>query len=991
MKIKKALSLLLLLIYPSLNAQAYWVWSPEAGKFVNADGEAADTAEQQYDFAMKLFKEKNLEQAEERFREVVDKYPNARVAPEALYRLGAIYEEQGDYLKAFKQYKRLVESYPQSDRFSEVIEREYRIGNLFLSGKKAKIAGLEILPSLPRAVEVFQHITKFAPYSDYGDKAQFQLGLAYKKWNHFADAVTAFQAVVDQYPQSDLVSQARYQLAETSFKRSASEFRDQRVLDDAAKQVDRFMTRYPDAETAEQAAKIRQVIDEKNAEKNYRVGLYYEKENYLESAVIYYSDVAERYPQTKWGQKSEEKLKALKDPAKYINEQESRISEEEKNLEAQYQSLQGKDDIEADIVRRKLERIKKHQKSLEKDKTETLERRKQDLARRERELKDKFKNLEVKEKLLEKNQSEDLKRAIERWNASLEAEQEALDQEKQQLLGWRQELGVGDRRFDVGFIPFLGEAPSELEKVRQIEAKKFFKLSEEKKSLLEEKEVLYKQYGEVSTLLGSAGSSVAAPGDDVPQKLKTTYAEMERLEGEIRKKSDVYEKHYGKLSLSNLTGAVRDSFGKSLDIINPFDGKEASVQSQAERQMHLKESIATQQSLVQTLTEAFDAQIALQEQKRLLSTLSGGEKADPMALRKSIKKVEKDIRASYQEIDDRHKHKKQLLKRLDSLLKERETEDSALVRTGRTAAAPATGTFKFFKAFLVGLPHKEVELTETAASLQDAPENAEIKKLEEEIKFESLLIDAKSREILNRQKELEILKARASLEGGYKFRSSFIEVPYLFIGEAIDSAKRVVPKKNREEILISRLDAETKKLEDLKKQLAEAEKAASQTPSAPPKIEKPSPAKDVEAGAPSKDGLKKEIDVLSQKLEMQQALYRQEKALFEGESKAADKKIKPVKKQSEKLQKELKEIQEEIADLIKKESRLEVDETAILEKRIQKIDQTIKKVRSKSLSQDLLTEKERMEARLSQLESRRDFLSKELQRFEMAEPAKGGS
>ena len=331
MKNRKVLFLLLFLFVRAFSAHAAWVWSPESGKFVNPEGSVQGTAEEDFDYAMKFYREKNLKEAAEKFHQILKKYPSARIAPEAYYRLGTIYEETGDTLKGFKTYKTLIETYPQSDRFSEVIEREFSIGNLFFAGKKAKLAGLEILPSLPRAVEVFEHIVKSAPYSTYGDQAQFQLGLSYKKWNHYAEAVTAFQTLIDQYSKSSLLDKARFQLAETSFLRSSAEFRDQRVLDDASKEVDKFMNRYPGAEheSSEKAAKLRQAIDEKNSEKNYRIGLYYEKEKYLESAFIYYSDAAKKYPDTKWGQKAAERLKALKNPADYLGTQEKQAAEEE--------------------------------------------------------------------------------------------------------------------------------------------------------------------------------------------------------------------------------------------------------------------------------------------------------------------------------------------------------------------------------------------------------------------------------------------------------------------------------------------------------------------------------------------------------------------------------------------------------------------------------------------------------------------------------------
>src|SRR3989338_7101235 len=75
-------------------AHAYWVWSPESGKFVNPEGAVQDTAEEQYDYAMRLYKEKDLAEAAEQLKGLLKKYPGARIAAEAQYRLGTIYEEQ---------------------------------------------------------------------------------------------------------------------------------------------------------------------------------------------------------------------------------------------------------------------------------------------------------------------------------------------------------------------------------------------------------------------------------------------------------------------------------------------------------------------------------------------------------------------------------------------------------------------------------------------------------------------------------------------------------------------------------------------------------------------------------------------------------------------------------------------------------------------------------------------------------------------------------
>ncbi len=1044
MKTKKVLTFFFLfnfLLIFSISGWAYWVWSPESGKFVNPEGAVQDTAEEQYDYAMQLYKEKDLDEAADQFKHLLKKYPGSRIAPEAQYRLGVIQEEKGDYLKAFGAYKTLVESYPQSERVNEVIEREFRIGNLFLSGKKAKLMGMEILPSLSKAVEIFQHIVKQAPYGEWGDKAQFRLGLAHKKGGQYSEAIEAFQAFIDQYPKSELLPEARFQMAEISYLRSAAQVRDQRALEDASKYVDSFLTRYPDTDASEQAAKLRQQIDEKNAEKNYRIGLYYEKENYLSSALIYYSDVAERYPDTAYGKKAAEKLKSLKEPTTFITDQEKEVRESIQVLEAKLKGISDQDAAEKGKLKREIERLTKREKSLEKNKGESLNRREKDIKRREGELKGKYKNLKNKKKLLKTNTSDDFKRAIERWEASLDEEKNQLEEEKSQLHDWRKTLGIEPRKFSLDILPFVGEAPSELDEVRATGARKLYKLSEEKRILLDEKEVLYKQVGELNAILENfeikrmgldeierALEKVdpKGGGDLLRQKeeLASLRERIDALNRDLNAQKALYEKQFGaadwltwiKTSQQVVTassGTVAKSLQKSWQMVNPFDGRSSGLESKSLEEllslrMHLKEKIVATQTMADTLSRAFDEELALQERKRLMAQLDRpGSETDVRELRKSVKQLEKSIRGGYEEIQDRHAQKRDLLKELKTVLDTEKDREQVLVKAGRTAARPAVGFFRFWKVFLFGLPDKDVETTREAAQITDGEASEQARKLKEEIELESLLIEIRHREIKNLEKELEILKAKASLAGGYQFRSSYVKIPYTLIGEAIDKARRMLPSQDRQEALINRMNDETKQLDHFRQELKQVETAiaardSGQTPAVSPAEPEKSAGKVSEKSLPGEEELKANIEAMSQQLEEMRKQYQRDKALLEtqlkaigGESQSEMEKSSDQKsdllQQEDKIRKELGNVTGRLEKLMSRELELESAEAAILTRRIQKIDPLLQKIKSKAVLQDLATEQERMKSRVSQIESRRDYLSRELKRFQTAEPAGASS
>ncbi len=88
-------------------------------------------------------------------------------------------------------------------------------------------------------------------------------------------------------------------------------------------------------------------------------------------------------------------------------------------------------------------------------------------------------------------------------------------------------------------------------------------------------------------------------------------------------------------------------------------------------------------------------------------------------------------------------------------------------------------------------------------------------------------------------------------------------------------------------------------------------------------------------------------------------------------------------KEERKLGQELDALEKDLSDLITKENDLEAKEFELLENKINKIDQAIQNIHSKAIAQDLLTERDRIEKRLNEINLRRNFLTRELERFEL--------
>jgi TolA-binding protein len=212
--------LLTILVSGIPSAWAFWIWSPDLGKWINPKGNSKDSPEDQYNWAMQLYNEKNWDRAIEEFDKVPAVFPTSRLAAESVYFSGLAWEEKSDFAKAADAYQKLINHYPYSDRIKDAVKKEFDIANKFAEGSKVKVLGVPALSGQEKALELYNHIVKNAPFGTYGDQAQFKIGELYKTQSEYQDAQKAFQAVVDEYPNSTLVSKARYQIAYCSMQAS---------------------------------------------------------------------------------------------------------------------------------------------------------------------------------------------------------------------------------------------------------------------------------------------------------------------------------------------------------------------------------------------------------------------------------------------------------------------------------------------------------------------------------------------------------------------------------------------------------------------------------------------------------------------------------------------------------------------------------------------------------------------------------------------------
>jgi outer membrane protein assembly factor BamD len=314
--------LLVLLVTPMallpFRSPAPLLYVPGEGWYYESSGENGkwqrSRAKDQLDVAEQSFTNHNYSVALHAAHRVVRVWALSDYAPRAEYLIGRCLEATGKDEAAFNAYQNIIQKYPKSGEYEDVLWRQYEIGNRFLAGEWFRLWGyIPLYTSMDETAKMFDKIVNNGPYSDVAPHAQLRMGAAHEKGKNYADAVKAYEIAADRYHDQPLIAaDALYREGISWQKQAATAEYDQSTAGQSIAAYTDFMTLFPDDKRVPEVQKSITSLKSEQVHGNFIIAQFYENSKKWAGAVVYYNEVLQLDPNSTYAAQARQRIEALK-------------------------------------------------------------------------------------------------------------------------------------------------------------------------------------------------------------------------------------------------------------------------------------------------------------------------------------------------------------------------------------------------------------------------------------------------------------------------------------------------------------------------------------------------------------------------------------------------------------------------------------------------------------------------------------------------------
>jgi outer membrane protein assembly factor BamD (BamD/ComL family) len=320
MKLRSGIWILVFVVMVLLpsRAPAPLVFVPGEGWYYESAGETAKwqrtRAKEQLEVAEQAFTNNDFTVTMHAAHRVLRVWPLSDYAPRAAYLVGRCLETQHKDEAAFNAYQQIIDQYPKSGQFNEVLWRQYEIANRFLGGEWFKLWNLiPLYPSMDETAKLYGKIVNSGPYSDVAPHAQLRIGAARENQKDYAEAVKAYETAADRYhDQPTIAADAMYRAGLAWEKQADTAEYDQGAAAQAIDSYTDFITFYPDDKRVADAQNAIAKLKAEQVRGNFEIAKFYEHGHKWAGAIVYYNAVLQLDANSPMAAQARQRIDVLK-------------------------------------------------------------------------------------------------------------------------------------------------------------------------------------------------------------------------------------------------------------------------------------------------------------------------------------------------------------------------------------------------------------------------------------------------------------------------------------------------------------------------------------------------------------------------------------------------------------------------------------------------------------------------------------------------------
>ncbi len=148
-----------------------------------------------------------------------------------------------------------------------------------------------------KAIPFFQKVLENYPFSIYAIPAELKIVESYFYDEKYLEALAHLQGFEELHPTNENIPYILWMKAEASFKQFTSIDRDISPLENAKRELDELMGRFPDNKYIQEAKPLQKKIREKLSQHDFYVARFYYQDGEFDAALSRFLRVYEKYPE----------------------------------------------------------------------------------------------------------------------------------------------------------------------------------------------------------------------------------------------------------------------------------------------------------------------------------------------------------------------------------------------------------------------------------------------------------------------------------------------------------------------------------------------------------------------------------------------------------------------------------------------------------------------------------------------------------------------